>query len=69
MNILIQQLSRPTGLGPSQVQVTDTDYDYGDTPEGIRLGWHRAFSFLPMWGRIYIRPDGRGGVVIQYRYS
>ena len=58
----VQQLSRPNESGIRQVQIVDAEWDYRDGS----LNWTRAISFLPNWGRIWIRVDKHGNVVISY---
>lgn len=60
--MIVQQVSKPNESGIRQVQVVDAEWDYNDA----KLNWLRAMSFLPNWGTIWIRPDGRGGVQISY---
>lgn len=58
----IKQVSKPNESGIRQVQRIDAEWDYNDA----RMNWERAVSFLPNWGRVWIRPDGFGGVEITY---
>lgn len=58
----VQQLSRPNESGIRQVQIVDAEWDYHDA----RLDWQRAISFVPNWGRVWVRADQYGNVVISY---
>lgn len=43
-------------------QVVDAEWDYRND----KLNWQRAMSFLPNWGRIWVRVDEVGDVLISY---
>lgn len=58
----VRQLSKPNESGVRQVQCVDAEWYYAND----KLNWLRAMSFLPLWGTIWIRPDGHGNVLIEY---